>query len=338
VIYLADQEVNNSLDLYSVPIGGGSARKLNGAPLYKYRDDQVVDTRVMDHCKFSPDSQRVVFMADSATIPARQLFSVPLNGGPPVRLNGDHECVNYFSITTDSQAVIYRSTGIGADKAAYCRVPIGGGSPVKFFESTPTTSYWKDDYRLTPNLKYFVYRAMQPELQAYGLFSLEIATGRTIKLNSDGTTDDDVNALEDFRITPDGKRVVYHAYKDQGMGLHSVAVTGGPTIKVRDCSKFQGAYPVGAYEISPDSTRIVFVNHPGDQPGYALYHVPVMGGPVTKISKTLETGDHVADYVFTPNSLGVVYIDSQPYKSPLGVFSSMFYHYNAVSGAWQHYR
>lgn len=82
VVYLADQNVNEVFELYSVPIGGGPATRLN-APLVA-GGDVGTEWSVW----ISPDSQRVVYYADQEVNNVVELYSVPIGGGPAVKLNG----------------------------------------------------------------------------------------------------------------------------------------------------------------------------------------------------------------------------------------------------------
>lgn len=89
------------LELYSVPIGGGTITKLNG-PLTSGGD--VVEFAI------SADSSHVVYRANAVNIDDFELFSVPINGGDGFHLNsqlvwaGD---VVGFKISPDSSRVIY---------------------------------------------------------------------------------------------------------------------------------------------------------------------------------------------------------------------------------------
>ncbi len=60
VVYIADQDTDDTFELFSTPIKGGPVTKLNG-PLSQLGD---VGGENSAHFKFSPDSSRVVFVAD----------------------------------------------------------------------------------------------------------------------------------------------------------------------------------------------------------------------------------------------------------------------------------
>ena len=104
-VYLADQDTDGVLELYSVLLGGGSPVRLN-PPLPFGRN--VTSFRI------SPDSSRVVYLTDQQTDNVIELYSVPL-GGPAaagIKLNGALVAggnVGIFQISPDSSRVVYRA-------------------------------------------------------------------------------------------------------------------------------------------------------------------------------------------------------------------------------------
>src|SRR5439155_9878102 len=94
---------------------------------------------------FSPDSQTVVYTAKQNVDEVYELFSVPITGGTPVRLNaplvpggdvvdsppGYSVPANTFMITPDGTRVVYRADQDTNDVIELYSVPIGGGTPVK---------------------------------------------------------------------------------------------------------------------------------------------------------------------------------------------------------------
>ena len=66
VVYRADQQTNDVIELYSVPLVGGSETKLNGALV---SGGEVFDFQI------SPDSSRVVYKADQQTNEVVEFYS-----------------------------------------------------------------------------------------------------------------------------------------------------------------------------------------------------------------------------------------------------------------------
>lgn len=109
VVYRADQDFDGVFEVYSVPINGGTAIKLNG---------NTVTGGYVSEFKISADSQRVVYRADQRTKDIHELYSVPATGGNVARINGNLYLAGpmvpnsydfSFEISTDSQHVIFQA-------------------------------------------------------------------------------------------------------------------------------------------------------------------------------------------------------------------------------------
>jgi len=104
VVYLADQDCDNRVDLYSVPIGGGQPVTLRLPFLYsgRIRDFQI-----------SPDNSRVVYLERANTDAfgdfTTDLFSVPIEGGfaRDISVAGHQREVVHYKISPDSSRVVF---------------------------------------------------------------------------------------------------------------------------------------------------------------------------------------------------------------------------------------
>ena len=77
VVYMADQEVDQRSELFSVPLDGSApATKLNG-PLTENGD--------VERFEVSPDAAHVVFLANQPVAGPRVLYSAPTAGDRPAR-------------------------------------------------------------------------------------------------------------------------------------------------------------------------------------------------------------------------------------------------------------
>ncbi len=82
----------------------------------------------------SQDGQYVVFVADRGTDEMTELYSVPLEGGDPTRLNApltNGGNVKRFQITPDSQWVVYIADQEQDERDELYSVPVGGGSATR---------------------------------------------------------------------------------------------------------------------------------------------------------------------------------------------------------------
>ena len=83
--YLADEDIDNAVELYLVN-GDGSARAKLSEPAQNARQD------VFPPIAWSPDGTRLAYRADvdgsDSNDPVVELFTVPADGGPAVRVSG----------------------------------------------------------------------------------------------------------------------------------------------------------------------------------------------------------------------------------------------------------
>src|SRR6185295_16632651 len=80
-LYAADQELDERIEVYSVPIGGGQSVKLNG-PLVAGGDVTAGSPR------FNFNGSRVLYHADQDADEVFEIYSVASGGGIRVKLNG----------------------------------------------------------------------------------------------------------------------------------------------------------------------------------------------------------------------------------------------------------
>jgi len=122
VVYRADQQADERLELWSVPIAGGTAVKLNGALDAGGNIGQFA---------FTHDSSRVVYHGDQQTDGVHELYAVPVGGGAAVRLNDPLVAgggVGWdFEITPDGESVVYRAALAVEGQIELFRAPLAGG-------------------------------------------------------------------------------------------------------------------------------------------------------------------------------------------------------------------
>ncbi len=122
VVYRADQAADERFELYSVPLTGGAAVKLNSA--------LDVGGDILDFA-FTPDGSRVVYRGDQQTDGAFELYAVPVAGGAAVRVNDPlvpgGRVSSGYSISPDGGHVAYRADREFASRIELYRASIAGG-------------------------------------------------------------------------------------------------------------------------------------------------------------------------------------------------------------------
>ncbi|MGQ0600637.1 MAG: hypothetical protein ACT4QE_02960 [Anaerolineales bacterium] len=217
----------------------------------------------------SLNGQYAVYGADRLGDGSDEIYSVPIAGGTPVRLNVTPEPgrqVGLYAISPDSQWVVYivpQQSGQGlATPAELFRVPIGGGPSVKLSGPLAAGGFvWS--FIISPNSARVIYRAYQGANDVYELYSVPLdASAPPVKLNPTPTTNGDVSTF--YRVTSDSSRVVYVADQDTNDvdELYSVPVTGGSAIKLNTPLVMDGdvGFQAGGefFTLSPDGARVVY--------------------------------------------------------------------------------
>ena len=177
VIYWADQQTVDKIELYSVALTGPATAgvKLNGALV---GDGDVVSWDV----QVSADSSRVVYRADDQADEVFELFSVPI-GGPAtagVRLNGvlaDGGFVTEdFGVSPDGSYVVYDAMQEPSAVFEIYRVPsVGPASAGVKVNDELVDGGDVYDLQISPDGSRVVYRADQEKDNVVELY----ATGAT---------------------------------------------------------------------------------------------------------------------------------------------------------------
>ena len=206
VVYHADQQTDNVVELYSVPLAGGTDAKLNGL---------LVDggNVLFSSFEISPDSSRVVYQADQETDNVFELYSVPLSGGTAVKLNGqlisNGDVSNNFQISPDSSQVVYYADQETNLENELYTVPLMGGTAIKLNGQLVFGGFVSSYFQISPDSSRVVYRASQQTSNVSELYSVPLGGGTAVKLN--GALVSGGNVLSDFQISPDSSHVVYRA-------------------------------------------------------------------------------------------------------------------------------
>jgi Tol biopolymer transport system component len=300
VVFLADQDVSGVIEIYSVPVAGGVVTRLND-PLISLVGGNVTSFQ------FTPDGSRVVYLADQDTADHFELYGVPVAGGAIAKLNGPDivlgGSVLAFQISSNGTRVVFRADLETNNQFELYSAPVAGGSLTKL---NPPLAEDVVGFEIAPNGTEVVYRAPQDDADVVELYIVPIAGGTVRKLNGPLPAD---FAVSTFQITPDGSRVVYRARREipqpppadeiVTIEIYSVALAGGPATKLNKTLPAGGS--VVEFQITPDSSRVVYRSDQDTDNVFELYSVPVQGGTVTKLNPPLVAGGNVlGDSTSTP--------------------------------------
>lgn len=111
--------------------------------------------------EISPDSAYgVVFIGGNGTPDLQDLYSVPLTGGPAVRLDtflNDTDGIAEYAVSDNSARVVFRASDSSFRSSLYS-VPIGGGSHASFAPAQPSGQGIAAPFFITPDSARIVFR------------------------------------------------------------------------------------------------------------------------------------------------------------------------------------
>ncbi len=258
LVYRADQDEDEVIELYRVPLDGSApALQLNAALVLGGDVTQV---------HVSPDSSRVVYTADQATDGAVELYSVPLAGGsPPTRLTPAYPAgrgASLIGITPDSSRVVYVANQDTAGTYELYSVAVDGSSaPVKLNAPMTPGGNVQSVVKIAPDGARVVYRADQDADEVFELYSVPLdGSSAPLRLHPPLAPNGDISG---FELAPVGGRIVYTLYiTGVGLEIWSVPITGGEGRLLPHTTD-------AADTFTPDGNRVLYTDA-GD-----LYIVPL---------------------------------------------------------------
>ncbi len=285
-------------ELFSAPIDGrGPAIKLSVA---------LTSTQTVQDLQISPDSSRVVYRVDDRNAGQySSLYSVPITGGGSAKLAGPYSTADnpmLILITPDSSRVVYNAQQpVGSQKLF--SVPLAGGTITTL--QTPAEVEIDPFVQIAADSSRVIFQIETGSQYLYDLYSTPLSGAEAaVKLN-----ESPISAYQSFRVSPDGRYVVFPEFQGGDLIIYSVPVTGGSRNRISSAVDTNGAADSDRIFISPDSSRVVYLGlHAGTKP--QLYSAPITGS-----ATPVKISDHVLpdgtiserEIVFTPNSKYVLY-------------------------------
>jgi Tol biopolymer transport system component len=213
VVFRADAEVNDRLDLYTVAIDGGTPRaRLN--PAWTTAGD-------VGEFALTADSSRVVFLADARLAGQQELYAAPIDASQPALeldplLLGTRDVLR-FVLAPDASSAVFVSDVLGTQRLH--AVPLDASTPPVQLNAALVAggdvSSAPDAFLVSPDARRVVYLADQDVDDRMELYGVPLDGSRAaVKLN--GLLDAggqvlDADGRPAVRITPDSRTVVFLA-------------------------------------------------------------------------------------------------------------------------------
>ncbi len=283
-----------------------------------------VDT---DTTELSPDGRFAVYVHDAEVDNARELWSVRVGGGTPIRLSGllpVGASIDDFQISADSQRVVYSVDQETTGQTELYSIPIAGpeGSWTKLNDTLPAGGD-VSNLQISPDSTSVIYLADQTTNNILDAWTVPIDGGTPTKLRPfitlAGST---VYEFSETPISPDGERVAFRAnFSDlDKYELWSARVDGtGAVTRINGTMNAGGN--VTRLLFSPDSSRVVYRADQQSDEVFELYSVPSAGGSAVKLNGALTPGGDVDAYEISPDSSRVIYRADQQTDEKMELYS-----------------
>lgn len=324
VVYRADQETDEVFELWSVPIGGGAATKLN-PPLVANGD-----VTGSDSFSISADGSRVVYRADQEVNDDFELWSVPIAGGAVTKLNpslvsgGDVSFGNGIRISPAGSRVVYIADQEVDQMRELWSVPIAGGTATRL-NPTLVTGGSISQFFISPDSGRVVYKGDQEADDQPELYSVPLLGGVAVRLT---TLADKSFSVSDVTISPDSSRVVY--ISDQAslnvFEVFSNLLTGptGAWTKLSPTLIPGGDVAIESLALSPDGSRVIYVADQLVDNVMEIFSVPILGGASLRLNPTLVANGDVSSFpgpVISPDGSRAIYQADQVTNDMLEIWS-----------------
>jgi len=328
IIYRADQDIDNALDLYSTRTDGSTSSD----PTRLTATAATTQNWVSSY-HISNDSSRVIYTGDLEEDNTTELYSVEVDGTNHVKLHADLSGTgkdvisNRIAISDDSSTVVFiANLDTTTDNELY-RIPITGGSPTKLNGTLASTGD-VNNFVISPDSSTVIYQASQDNASRVELYSTPIGSSSSLRLNT--ALNADGKNVTDFIISDDSSTVVYRADQttDELFELYSTPIDSSNPVKLNGTlAGGEGVSQYGSsttgYLITPDSSRVVYRATQDSASTEELYMTPVNTSDPIKLNGTLTGGGNVDDN-FWLDSGGtiVVYVADQTSDSDNDLYAS----------------
>jgi Tol biopolymer transport system component len=248
-----EREVEGNVDLYAIPAGGGTERRLTDHP----GEDGLA--------RWTPDGKRVVFTSNRTG--NRQLWEVAADGGEPRRLRSNEATEYQSDVSPDGRQIAFLSNLDGPERLLL--QDLGTGQARELVRHGARTIFgnphWSPDGRLITYSSNW--------RLGHQIYVVEVASGKERRIS--GLTGGGCEP----RFTRDGRQVVYvsrgHLRPASRLVAHDLT-TGEERALV--------SWPALNYDpaFSPDGTEIAFASNITGE--YAIYRQRLSDGQAWRVT------------------------------------------------------
>lgn len=310
VVYQADVQGTGQLELFSVNTLTFAITNLSGV---------LVPGGGVSSFQLTPDGQFVIFLADKNIDETFELFSVPVQGGIPLKLHSDlinpNQDVSAFKIAADSQKVIYSANIDNISLPDFYATSLDQNNSINLTAGLFNLS----SFEVTSNSSNIVFLAQEIPNPFFELFTVSLSGGKAVKLNPPFVLGQNVF---DFKLYPNSNRVAYRAFQDDlaKLDIYQVDLEGSNLKQITEPAP-NGGLVFSNYEIAPNESNLVYVTSQ-IQPGiFNLLSYSTSLGTLTNLNSVLPVDGGVNSFSISPDSQWAVYKADQILDEKYEIFS-----------------
>jgi len=226
VVYIADQELDERQDIYSVNLNGSSRVRLFAGP------------RTIPQAEVGPNGNRVVYILNvgGGFDQAHDIYSSPISGGTAALLsdrNSDPLQVLDFRFSSDGSKVVFRGKLFIVQQLNIANIDGSGlAKRVDVDREADGGASIFANYQISEDNNYVVYLADKNAVALIELFSSNLSSGEVIRLNS---TLPDGGLITDFRLDIRNSSFVYYIPIKQVASREEVlrvGINGGKSVRI----------------------------------------------------------------------------------------------------------
>ena len=248
-----DHDVNGNVDLYVIPAGGGTERRLT--------DDPGAD----ELARWTPDGKRIVFTSNRTRNP--QLWEVSAEGGPARRLRSNAATEYQSDPSPDGRQLAFLSNLDGPERLMVQDLETGKVRELVRHGADPIfgNPHWSPDGRF---ITYSSHHSI-----GHQIYVLEVATGEERRIS--GVT---TGGCEP-RFSRDGRKVVYvsrgHLRPTSRLVEHDLATGEEKALVSWPALNYDAVY-------SPDGTELAFASNITGE--FAIYRERLSDGQAWRVT------------------------------------------------------
>lgn len=308
VVYLADQSIDPGNELYRVVFSNQGSGGIRLTPTFSTGGTIV-------RFALTPDSTRVVYIADQTTANVNELYQVAFSSPQTSnKLNtplGVGRNVTEFVVSPNSASVVYLAdqTTDQVFEIYFAQASPSVANGIRLNPALPPGQN-VTTFAVTPDSAAVIYRADETTAGVFQLYRVSFATpapGANPPLN--GALIAGGNVSTAFAIAPNGAAVVYRADQNT-LGveeLYLVALSPvGAAQKLNP--NYVGGQSISGFAVTPDSSAVIYMANQSSS-AIQLYRVPFSTPQQSsaQLNGSLAAGGNVASFSIVSNNTNILY-------------------------------